>query len=97
MEDTVLRMVASSPDNKGKSALTGTPWGPSGPGNPVSPIGPLSPCQRTEIASVSVCGDKGLTCGLTIQRELEAAAHRFSRDPWLATSAGLPLSITNIG
>lgn len=79
------------------SILTVTPWGPSGPGKPVSPSGPLSPCQRKETADVSVGGDKGMMHGLTAQRDLEAAAHWLSWDPWLSTCPGLPLSITNIG
>lgn len=79
------------------SILTATPWGPSGPGKPVSPSGPLSPCQGEETADVSVGSDKGMTRGLTAQRQLEAAAHRLSWDPWLSTSTGLPLSITNTG
>lgn len=79
------------------SILTATPWGPSGPGKPVSPSGPRSPCQGEETADVSVGSDKGMTRGLTAQRQLEAAAHRLSWDPWLSTSTGLPLSITNTG
>lgn len=90
-------IIIMEEQQKSCSILTATPWGPSGPGNPVSPIGPLSPCQKTETADVSVGSDKGMTRGLTAQRELEAAAHRLSWDPWLATSAGLPLSIKNIG
>ena len=64
--------VTKGPNSCG--VLTGTPWGPSGPGNPVSPIGPLSPCQKTEAASVSAGVDKRLTCGLTVQRELESCS-----------------------
>lgn len=55
---------------------------------------PSHPVKRTETADMSVRGDKGMTRGLAAQRELEAAAHRLSWDPWLSTSAGLPLSIT---
>lgn len=94
---TLLRGATCRRDYIQFSILTATPWGPSGPGNPVSPSGPLSPCQRTETADVSVGSDKGMTRGLTAQRELEAAAHRLSWDPELSTSAGLPLSITDTG
>lgn len=79
------------------SILTATPWGPSGPGNPVSPRGPRSPCWGTERADVSVSSDKGMTSGLTAQRQSEDASYRLSWDPWLSTSTGLPLSIKNMG
>lgn len=51
--------------------------------------------KKEETADVSVSSDKGLMRGMTGERELEAVAHRLSRDPWLSASAGLPLSITN--
>lgn len=57
-----------------RSVLTATPWGPSGPGKPVSPIGPRSPCRRKgDSRRVSRRATKGPTCGLTTQRESEAA------------------------
>lgn len=51
--------------------------------------------KKKETADVSVSSDKGVMRGMTGERELEAVAHRLSWDPWLSTSAGLPLSITN--
>lgn len=95
--ETSRRWLKRKEQQNSCSILTVVPWGPSGPGKPVSPSGPLSPCQRKETADVSVGSDKGMTHGLTAQRELEAAAHWLSWDPWLSTSPGLPLSITNIG
>lgn len=53
------------------------------------------PVRRKETVEVSVSGHKGMTRGMTAERESEAVAHRLSWDPWLSTSAGLPLSIIN--
>lgn len=53
------------------------------------------PVRKRETADESVSSDKGMTRGMTGERELEAVAHRLSWDPWLSASAGLPLSITN--